>query len=116
MNQILECCEGVIEITDDVVIHGEDDNDDDQNLHNFMCTACEHSLVFNREKCEVKKDSITFFRVVYDANGAHCNPKKLNLCNPQDASSRKQTTTSTFPRNGYISLTFHPITLHILHH
>ena len=34
---------------------------------NFMCRAHEHGLVFNGEKCEVKKDSVTFFRTVYDA-------------------------------------------------
>ena len=70
MDQILECCEGVIGITDDIVIHGKDDEDHDRNLHNFMHTACEHGLVFNGEKCEVKKDSVTFFRTVYDGNGS----------------------------------------------
>ena len=35
------------------------------NLHNFMCRAREHSLVFNGEKCEVKKDSVTFFSTWY---------------------------------------------------
>ena len=78
MDQILECCERVIGITDDVIIHGKDDEDHDRNLHNFMHTACEHGLVFNREKCEVKKNSVTFFRTVYDANGAHPDPKKVD--------------------------------------
>ena len=49
-----------------------------RTLHNFMCRACEHSLVFNAEKCEVKKDSVTFFGIVYDANGAHPDPKKVD--------------------------------------
>ena len=40
--------------------------------------ACEHGLVFNGEKCEVKKDSVTFFGTVYDANGAHPDPKKVD--------------------------------------
>ena len=34
--------------------------------------------VFNGEKCEVKKDSVTFFGTVYDANGAHPDPKKVD--------------------------------------
>ena len=50
MDQILECCKGVIGITNDVVIYGDDDEDHDQNLHNFMCRAHEHGLVFNGEK------------------------------------------------------------------
>ena len=78
MDQILEWCKGVIGIADDVVIYGDDDEDHDQNLHNFMRRAREHGLVFNGEKCEVKKDSVTFFRMVYDANGAHPDPKKVD--------------------------------------
>ena len=78
MDQILEQCKGVIGIADDVVIYGDDDGDHDRNLHNFMRRAQEHGLVFNGEKCEVKKDSVTFFGMVYDANGAHPDPKKVD--------------------------------------
>ena len=78
MDQILEHCEGAIGITDDVVIHGKDDEDHDLNLHRFMCIAREHGLVFNGDKCEVKKDSVTFFGTVYDADGAHPDPKKVD--------------------------------------
>ena len=43
-----------------------------------MQVTSQHGLVFNREKCEVKKDSVTFFGTVYDANGAHPDPKKVD--------------------------------------
>ena len=84
------CCEGVIGIADDVIIHGKDDEDHDRNLHNFMCTACEHGLVFNGEKCEVKKDSVTFFGTVYDANGAHPDPKKVDAIHKMPPPDNKQ--------------------------
>ena len=90
MDQILECCEGVIGITDDIIIHGRDDEDHDRNLHNFMHTACEHGLVFNGEKCEVKKDSVTFFGTVYDANGAHPDPKKVDAIHKMPPPDNKQ--------------------------
>ena len=60
------------------------------NLHNFMCVACEHSLVFSREKCEVKKDSVTFFRTIYDANGAHPDPKKVYAIHKMPPPDNKQ--------------------------
>ena len=41
-----------------------------------MHVAREHGLLFNGNKCEVKKDSVTFFGTIYDADGAH--PKKVN--------------------------------------
>ena len=37
-----------------------------------------YGLVFNRETCEVKQDSVTFFGTVYDADGAHPYPKKID--------------------------------------
>ena len=73
-----------------VIIHGMDDEDHDRNLHNFMCTASEHRLVFNREKCEVKKDSVTFFGTVYDANGAHPDPRKVDAIHGMPSPDNKQ--------------------------
>ena len=67
MDQILECCEGAIKITNDVVIHRKDNEEHNMNLHRFMHVAHEHGLVFNGEKCEVKEDSVTFFGIVYNA-------------------------------------------------
>ena len=74
MDQILECCEGALGIADDVIIHGKDDEEHDQNLHRLMHVACEHGLLFNGDKCEVKKD----FGTVYDTDGGHPDPKKVD--------------------------------------
>ena len=54
MDQILERCEGVIGIADDIVVHGKDDKEHDRLLHNLMRVTREHGLVFNREKCDGK--------------------------------------------------------------
>ena len=78
MDQILEHYKAVIGIADDVVIYGDDDEDHNQNLHNFMHRAWEHGLIFNGEKCEVRKDSVTLFGTVYDANGVHPDPKEVD--------------------------------------
>ena len=78
MDQILERCEGAIGIADDVVIHGKDDEEHNQNVPRFMRVAREHGLVFNGDKCKVKKGSVTFFGTVYDADGAHPDPKKVD--------------------------------------
>ena len=77
MDQILEHCEGVIGITDDIVVHGKDDAEQDRCLHNLMQVAHEHGLIFNWEKCDVKATSVTFFSTVYDKDRAHPDPKKV---------------------------------------
>ena len=77
MDQILEHCEGVIGITDGVVVHGKYDAEHDRCLHNLMPVTHDHGLVFNWEKCDVKATSVTFFSTVYDKDGAHPDPKKV---------------------------------------
>ena len=42
MDQILDCCEGVIRIADDIIVHGEDDVEHDRRLHKFMKVTREH--------------------------------------------------------------------------
>ena len=77
MDQFLEHCEGVIGITDDIVVHGKDDAEHGRRLHNLMWVAHEHGLIFNWEKCDVKATSVTFFGTVYDKDIAHPDPKKV---------------------------------------
>ena len=77
MDQIIERCEGIIGIADDIVVYGKDDAEHNRRLHNLMWFVREHGLVFNRDKCEVKATSVTFFGTVYDKDGAHPDPKKV---------------------------------------
>ena len=78
MDQILDYCEGVIGIADDIIIHGKDDTEHDRRLHKFMKVAREHGLVLNNKKCEVKSNSVKFFGCVYDKYGAHPDPSKVS--------------------------------------
>ena len=60
MDQILTHCNGVISITDDVVVHGKHENWHDKCLHKFMRVTHEHGLVFIKDKFAVKQTSIVF--------------------------------------------------------
>ena len=94
MDQILECCKGVIVVTDDIIIHRKDNEEHDQDLHRFMCITHKHGLVFNGDKCEVKKDSVTFCGTVYNTDGAHPDNKKVDAVHqmppPQTPSQLQQ--------------------------
>ena len=78
MDQILDRCEGVIGIADDIIIHGKDDAEHDRRLHMFMNFAREHGLVLNKKKCEVKSNYVKFFGCVYDKHGAHPDLLKVS--------------------------------------
>ena len=110
MDQILECCEGAIGIADDVIIHGKDDEE-----HRFMQVTCKHGLVFNGDKCEVKKDSVTFFGTAYYTDGAHPDPKKIDavhqMPSPDTPSQLQQ-----FRGWSLTSLHSSHHSLHTLHH
>ena len=55
---MLHFCDDVIEITDDVVINGKDDEEHGRCLHKLMKVAHEHDLVLNGAKCAVRQPSI----------------------------------------------------------
>ena len=59
------------------------------NLHNLMLVAREHGLVFNLDKCVIKERMITFFEMLFDAEGVHPYPEKVEAIRaiqvPQDA-------------------------------
>ena len=77
MDNILEHCTGTMSIADDVGVFVKDEAEHDANLHNLMKTARRHGLVFNIDKCEIKRQSLKFFGLVFDAEGAHPDPKRI---------------------------------------
>ena len=89
MDQILDRCEGVIGIADDIIIHGKDDAEHDRRLHKFMKVTREHGLVLNKKKCEVKSNSVKFFGCVYDKHRAHPDPSKVSAIKEMPAPQNK---------------------------
>ena len=104
MDQILDHCEGVIGIADDIIIHGKDDAEHDRRLHKFMRVAREHGLVLNKKKCEVKSNSVKFFGCVYDKHGAHPDPSKVSAIKEMPAPQNKGELQSFLGMVTYLSL------------
>ena len=78
MDHILDHYNGMIGITDDVVVHSKDD-EHDSHLNKLMEVACENDLVFSGGKHAVEqKPSVTFFLFGYEKDGAHPHPTKLS--------------------------------------
>ena len=78
MDQILEKCPGTVSIADDIVVCGKTEVEHDRNLYNLMEVAKQHGLAFNSEKCELKVPRIKFFGMMYDKDGVHPDPAKVN--------------------------------------
>lgn len=88
MDEILDKCEGVTGISDDIVVYAESEEQHDSRLINLMDTAREEGLVFNSAKCQIKVKEITFFGRKYTDKGVFPDPDKvqdiINMQTPQN--------------------------------
>ena len=88
MDEILEDLPGVVGITDDVCVHGKDEEEHDRNLKALMDRAKETGLVFSSDKCTIRQPEISFFGNIYSKDGTRPDPAKVhdiqNMPVPQD--------------------------------
>ena len=78
MDIILEQCPGTISIADDAGVFGRTEEDHNANLHQLMLAAQKHGLVFNGDKCKIKTSELHFYGLVFDANGVHREPARID--------------------------------------
>ena len=82
MVQILEQCDGVIGIADDIIVFGDSEQSHDRNLHRLMTVAATTGFKFNSSKCTIKDPHVLFFGMMYDVNGVHPDPSKVKAMPP----------------------------------
>ena len=69
---------GVIGIADDVIVYGETTQEHDATLHRLMKVAREEGLIFRLDKCDIRKDSVSFFGLIWTNKGMKPDPKKCD--------------------------------------
>jgi hypothetical protein len=69
ISQIFHDCEGVQNISDDIVIHGCNEQEHDERLRIVLQRLKQKGLTLNRKKCEFKMNKITFMGDVLSKNG-----------------------------------------------
>ena len=88
MDFILDKCPGSAVTADYIAVHSPTEEEHDANLRNLMLVAREHGLIFNLDKCVIKQRMITFFGMLFDAEGVHRDPEKVEafraIQEPQD--------------------------------
>ena len=90
IRQVLEGLNGVLNISDDIVIHGENQKQHDDNLRALFRRLQEHNLTLNKQKCVFSKSQITFYGYVFSASGISPDPEKVtaikNVVRPENPS------------------------------
>lgn len=69
ISQVFHDCEGVQNISDDIVIHGRDKAEHDKRLRKALQRIKEKGLTLNQAKCEFSMNKITFMGHVMSKNG-----------------------------------------------
>ena len=77
MDQFLKECPRCIRIADDITVHGCTEAEHDAHLQNLMWVTHKYGVVFNPQKMHVKAPAVNFFGCLYDANGVHPDPEKV---------------------------------------
>ena len=76
MSEILAGLEGVLCQMDDVLIFGRDQAEHDRRLEAVLMRIEKAGVTLNPQKCEFRKDKLTFLGHVIDANGITADPEK----------------------------------------
>ena len=77
MDTFLEGLDRVLNISDDIIVVGNTEEEHDQNLALLMDKAEANGVVFNIDKCLMKQKSVTFFGNQYSNEGVWPDPEKV---------------------------------------
>ncbi len=77
MDRIIEQCDGVRGISDDIIVYGTTEAEHDARLLKFMRIAKKEGLRLNSNKCVIKAQQISFFGRLYTSHGLLPDPKKI---------------------------------------
>jgi len=69
LQQVLQGCEGVKVIADDIIVYGSNEEEHRQRLEKVLGTLCHRNLTLNPKKCEFGMDKLVFMGHVLSKNG-----------------------------------------------
>lgn len=69
LQQVLQGCEGVKVIADDIIVYGSNEEEHRERLEKVLGTLCKRNLTLNPKKCEFGMDKLVFMGHVLSKNG-----------------------------------------------
>ena len=89
MQQVLNGIPNVISICDDILIHGQSQEEHDIALNAVIERLVGKGLTLNKSKCKLNQTDVKFLGFVFDKSGVRCHPKRIEgvkkLQPPQNA-------------------------------
>lgn len=78
LSTALEGLRGVCNISDDIIVFGENQLEHDKNLEAVFKRLSERNLTLNKDKCEFNKSQLEFYGYVFGANRISADPRKVD--------------------------------------
>ena len=77
IRQVLSECKGALNIADDLIVHGRDNAEHDDNLEKVLQRLREKGLTACLEKCLFRQPSVTFYGLQLSSNGVQPTKDKI---------------------------------------
>ena len=77
IQQVLQGCEGAINIFDDIIVHGATVSEHNQRLHQLLQRIRERGLTLNKDKCKFNMSQVEFMGHLLSARGI--GPSKVKV-------------------------------------
>ncbi|KAK3092457.1 hypothetical protein FSP39_003031 [Pinctada imbricata] len=90
VSEALQGISGVKNMSDDIIVYGETEEEHDERLKAVLDRLREQSITLNKSKCEFKKQKLSFFGYIFSSDGVSADPGKIKAIK----SARQPTNTS----------------------
>ena len=77
IRQIIADVEGVVNIADDLIVHGKTISEHDQNLHKLLAKLEEKNLTLSGEKCTFRMSKVVFMGIILSQHGIGPTEEKV---------------------------------------
>ena len=77
IREVLSECKGALNIADDLIVHGRDNAEHDDNLEKVLQRLREKGLTACLEKCLFRQPSVTFYGLQLSSNGVQPTKDKI---------------------------------------
>ena len=75
--EITQDIPGCLNISDDILVYGKNQQEHDLNLEKLFKKARERKITFNKGKCEFNKKSCVYYGMKFSKDGASPDPRKV---------------------------------------
>jgi hypothetical protein len=77
ISEALEGLEGVLNISDDILVYGKHEEEHDHNVEETLKRCRERDIRLGPEKCEFNLPEVTYYGYVFSGNGMKPDPRKV---------------------------------------